>query len=149
MKSIATLGAVLLLALAGLAACGDDEATADCSGDEERDLNPVTDTLEVSAPKDNSYAFEQECLEATPGTITATFENPADISHDFCIEDSGGEELGCTELIVEGNAETRQYELEEGAYTFYCSVAGHREGGMVGELTVTESAEEPEPREAE
>ena len=141
MKGLTILAAALALCAPALAACGgDDEASANCGPAEAsgNDINPATDTLEVSAPANNDFVFDQGCLDATPGIVTATFHNPAELSHDFCIEDSGGEELGCTELIADGDTDTLQVELEEGEYTFYCSVAGHREDGMEGELTVRE-----------
>ena len=136
MKILAILVASLALGTAALAACGgDDEATADCGKQETEDVNPSTDTLDVSAPESGAFDYDQDCLEATPGTVTATFDNPAPIAHDFCIED-GGDELGCTELIADGDTDTLQVELDEGDYAYYCSVAGHREGGMEGVLTV-------------
>jgi plastocyanin len=134
MKKLVPL--LLMLALAGgtLAACGDDDESTDAA--ESSDVNPETDTIEVSAPSDGSLRFDQDSLDANAGTITVTFENPAPTAHDFCIEAEDGDELGCTDLVADGDTATQQFELEAGKYTFYCSVAGHREAGMEGELTV-------------
>ena len=125
----------LVLAALALAACGgdDEETTATETG---RDVNPATDTLDASAVPDGSLAFEQESLEADAGSVTTTFTNPAPIAHDFCVEDSGGGEVGCTEIVADGDTSTTTLELKAGDYTFFCSVAGHREGGMEGPLTV-------------
>ena len=134
MPRIATALALLVAALA-LAACGDDEetATTDTAPD---DLNPATESLEVSAVPDGSLAYEQESLETEAGEVTVTFTNPAPIAHDFCVEDDGGEEVGCTEIVADGDSTTTTLGLEAGEYAFFCSVAGHREGGMEGPLAV-------------
>ncbi len=126
---------VIALAPFALAACGGDDESGD-GADAADDANPATEAIEVSAPADGSFAYDQESLESDAGTITVTFRNPAPIAHDFCIEDPAGEELGCTDLVAEGDSDVAEFDLEPGEYTYYCSVAGHREGGMEGTLTV-------------
>ena len=124
----------LALSAMTLAACGgDDEATTESSTEAGGGAGPA---LQVSAVPDGGLAFEQESLETKPGLINVTFDNPAPIAHDFCVEDEDGNELGCTELIADGDTDVAEYDLEPGEYTYYCSVAGHRDGGMEGTLTV-------------
>ena len=135
MRRLATTLAVCALAPFALAACGGDDES-DSGAETTTDANPATDTLEVSAVEDGSFAYEQDSLEAGAGTVNVTFDNPAPIAHDFCVEDEGGEELGCTDLIADGDTDIAEFELEPGEYTYFCSVAGHREGGMEGTLTV-------------
>jgi plastocyanin len=129
MSRTAILFAAALAALI-LIACGGDDEGANGESD------PTTYGLAVSAPEDGSLEFEPETLESEPGSIVATFTNPAPIAHDFCVEGEGGEEIGCTRIVADGDESTTTLELEQGEYTFYCSVAGHREGGMEGSLTV-------------
>jgi plastocyanin len=134
MRKSAIALALFALAPFALAACGgDDEAdTAETT----EDANPAAEALEVSAPADGSFAFDQDSLESEAGTVNVTFENPAPVAHDFCVEDSGGDEVGCTEIVADGDDSVTTLQLEAGEYTFFCSVAGHREGGMEGPLTV-------------
>ncbi len=68
--------------------------------------------------------------------MTIDFNNPAQIGHDVAVEDSSGSELGATEVITESSAQLELSDLKAGDYTFFCSVPGHREGGMEGTLTV-------------
>ena len=134
MKKLVLLLALLALTGAAFSACGEDDS--DSGATQATDINPETDTIEASAPEDGSLEFDQESLEAKGSSVTVTFENPAPIAHDFCIEGSDGDELGCTELVADGDTSSQQFDLEPGEYTFFCSVAGHREAGMEGELTV-------------
>jgi plastocyanin len=90
--------------------------------------------LEISAPQDGTLAFDTDSLEATAGEVTISFDNPAAIEHDVAIEQDG-EELAKSDLVSDGTTEVTT-DLEPGEYTFYCSVPGHREGGMEGALTV-------------
>jgi uncharacterized cupredoxin-like copper-binding protein len=66
--------------------------------------------------------------------VTIEFDNQAAIEHDVAIEQDG-EEIAKSDLVSQGTAEVSA-DLEPGEYVFYCSVPGHREGGMEGTLTV-------------
>ena len=138
MKKLTALLAICALVPLTLAACGDDEdeTTAETTAEE-----TTADTgggggeaVPVSAVADGSFAFEEETLEAAAGPATFEFDNPASLGHDFCLEQDGSE-VGCTDTISEDST-TLEADLEPGEYTYYCSVSGHREGGMEGTLTV-------------
>jgi len=146
MKKASLLLVALALALFGLAACGDDDE--DDNGDTTAAETTTTDTtatdtaaggaggtVEISAPADGSLEYDQESVTAKAGAITVNFDNPASTAHDVVIEDESGNELARTDLVSEGQTSTT-VDLEPGTYTFYCSVAGHRQAGMEGTLTV-------------
>ena len=129
--------AITVLAPFGLASCGgDDEASSDDSGatSSESSSTGGGGTIAITAVPDGSFAYEEESAEAEAGENTIEFENPASLPHDVQIEGPDGD-LGGTETISEDSA-TFTVDLEPGDYTFYCSVTGHREGGMEGDLTV-------------
>jgi plastocyanin len=95
---------------------------------------PAANRLELSAVPSGEFRFDEETLRARPGTTSITMENPSPVQHNVSIEGSGADEEG--ETVGEGGTSTVTAELEPGRYTFYCSVPGHREGGMEGTLTV-------------
>lgn len=90
-------------------------------------------TLQLAADP-AALAFDETKLSAKPGEVTIDFDNPAPIPHNVVIEEDG-EELAGFEPISEAK-EALSADLEPGAYTFYCSVTGHRAAGMEGTLTV-------------
>ena len=66
---------------------------------------------------------------ATSGNVSASGVS--------CIDTKGNGVDVKGEVVATGGTSTVSEELEPGTYTFYCSVEGHREGGMEGTLTVT------------
>ena len=91
--------------------------------------------MSFEADPNGQLAYTTTEASAKAGDVTIDFNNPQSLTHDVAIEDSGGEEVGKTDLI--GNEETSTtVKLKPGTYTFYCSVPGHREAGMEGTLTV-------------
>ena len=141
MRKALILIAVIALAGFGLAACGGDDddeeetTAAATTTTETAGAGGGASTVEVSAPADGSLSFEQPDLTTRAGSVTISFTNPASVSHDVKVEDSSGSELGGTELVSQGEA-TATVDLQPGSFTFFCSVPGHREGGMEGTLTV-------------
>jgi len=91
--------------------------------------------LDVTSPPDGSLVFEPDGLEAPAGIITLVYENPSSVPHSIAVE-SEGQELGATQAITDSEVELKQ-KLAPGEYIFYCTVPGHREGGMEGDLTVS------------
>ena len=140
-----TLLFVLVIAVFGVAACGDDEEETPAAPTEEAAEEPVTaddagdgghaGTFAVSADPDGELAFTEESATVAAGHVTVEFDNPASLPHDVVIEDQQGKELARTEVISQDTA-SAEAELEPGEYTFYCSVDGHREAGMEGTLKV-------------
>jgi plastocyanin len=144
MRKLVLLAALAILAPLALAACGggDDETTP-------VETTPTTttqagggaggggggETISLSADPSGALAYEQTSLSAQAGNDTIDFDNPAPIGHDVCVEDSSGNEVGCSEVITQDKT-SLTVNLKAGDYTYYCSVDGHRAGGMEGTLTV-------------
>lgn len=138
------LSALLVLALASFAlvACGgDDDGTTTTATDtggaatEGGEKAGGGATLEFEADPNGELAYTTTEASTEAGKVTVDFKNPQGLSHDVAIEDSGGETVGKTEVIGEGET-SATVNLKPGEYTFYCSVPGHREAGMEGTLTV-------------
>lgn len=107
------------------AACGggDEEAgPADGGGGQ---------TLELAADPGGGLAYDKETLEASAGEVTIVLTNESSVEHDVRIEEL---DVG-TDIFSEGT-DSVTVTLEPGTYTFFCSVPGHREGGMEGTLAV-------------
>jgi plastocyanin len=91
-------------------------------------------TLTLSADPGGELSFDTGTLEAGAGQLTIEMENPSSVPHNVSIEGRGVDEEGKT--VGQGGTSTVTAELRPGEYDFYCSVAGHRQGGMEGTLTV-------------
>lgn len=153
MKKLAVLLALALAAMA-LVACGDDDegtTTTDTAaeespgaaaggedggeGEEGGEAAGGGSTLAFEAGPDTGLAYTSDEETTEAGEVTVEFTNAQSLAHDVAIEGSGGEQIGKTEVITEGEDSTT-VELEPGEYAFYCTVPGHREAGMEGTLTV-------------
>ncbi len=66
------------------------------------------------------------------GGVSITLLNKGAIYHDLKIE--GIEDFHLTALPEESDSD--QVMLGEGTYVFFCTIPGHRDAGMVGELVV-------------
>ena len=90
--------------------------------------------LTLSADPGGDLSFDTDTLEARAGQVTIEMENPSSVPHNVSVEGRGVNEEGKT--VGQGGTSTVTAELQPGEYDFYCSVAGHREGGMEGTLTI-------------
>jgi plastocyanin len=78
-------------------------------------------------------AFKFANAQATAGSVKITAQNPQSVDHNIAVTGNGVDQKG---PIVQKATSTVTVDLKPGTYTFYCSVPGHREGGMEGTLTV-------------
>jgi plastocyanin len=90
--------------------------------------------LRLSADPGGELRFDTPSLEARAGQVTLVMDNPSSVPHNVSIEGRGVDQEG--ETVGEGGRSTVRAELRPGEYDFYCSVAGHRQAGMEGTLTV-------------
>ncbi|HEY5943050.1 MAG TPA: cupredoxin domain-containing protein [Solirubrobacterales bacterium] len=148
MKKLAALFAVLIASLALVACGGGDDTTSDTtseappakeSGNEgEKEAEGGTAgaaTVDFEADPSGALAYTADTATAKAGEATVNFTNSSPVPHDVAIEDKGGETIAETEVLAEGSDSTTA-ELKPGEYTFFCTVPGHRQGGMEGTLTV-------------
>ena len=108
-----------------LAACGGDDDGGDAGGSEGGDDGIVVTALDT-------LAFDPDAIEAPAGEISFTLVNDGSLPHTFVIEDHESD----LKLSVGSSDGPSSITLEEGEYTYYCDVPGHRGGGMEGTLTV-------------
>jgi plastocyanin len=97
----------------------------------------ATETLDVSSPADGGLVFQPNGLIAKPGNVTITYDNPSPVPHSIAVATSNGNVLGQVQPFTAGKQSVQLNNLAAGKYVFYCTVPGHREAGMQGDLTVT------------
>ena len=91
-------------------------------------------TLDIPANPNGSLAYKYADAQAPPGKLTIESKNDASIGHDIAIEGNGVNAKG--PVVQNGGTSKFQVTLKPGTYTFYCTVPGHRQGGMQGKLVV-------------
>jgi plastocyanin len=119
---------VLLVAALGVTACGGG---ADGAAVDDGDSNGSSGGVTIGATE---FAYDPPDFSLPADTDTElTLENNGVVEHDIVVE-----ELDDIELVFAGAGEsvTETVNLPAGTYTFYCSIPGHRAGGMEGTLTV-------------
>ncbi len=79
-----------------------------------------------------SFEFDSKTIAVNKGDrVKITFISD-DVSHDICVEG-----YGCSQVISKGETTTLEFVAkEEGKLKFYCSVDGHRQFGMEGDLII-------------
>jgi plastocyanin len=127
---------LVLVPLALLAACGggdDDGAASGGHGDAHGENSEVAEGARTIAVTGEDFTFEPATLEAAVGEDLAIELTAVDLEHDFVID-----ELDAHVNAEAGETATGGFNTgdEPGSYTYYCSVPGHREAGMEGELVV-------------
>ena len=106
-------------------------------GKQQQPAPPAAATsLDVTSPDDGSLVFDPDGLEAQAGGLTIAYSNPSPVPHSLAVEDADGNVLGETEVFSAGEQEVTLDDLAPGEYVFFCTVPGHREAGMEGDLTV-------------
>jgi plastocyanin len=93
-------------------------------------------SLAVDSPSDGSLVFQPNGLTAKPGNITITYDNPSQVPHSIAVATSNGNVLGEVQPFTAGKESVDLTNVAAGKYVFYCTVPGHREAGMEGNLTV-------------
>jgi plastocyanin len=92
--------------------------------------------VRLRAGPGTELAFDKSDIQAKTGRVVVEMRNDGALPHDVSIEGGGVREKG--KVVREGGTSTVTADLKPGGYTFFCSVPGHRQGGMEGELTVTD-----------
>ncbi len=90
--------------------------------------------LALPADPNGQLAYITKVATAKAGPLQIDSKNDASIPHDIALEGNGVDEKGAE--VQGGGVSKISVTLKAGKYQFYCTVAGHREGGMEGTLTV-------------
>ena len=126
------LTAVLSMALA---ACGG--GTADTDTSEPAGDAPAAAAGEVTFVGTADLKWEETSKTVTlgDGPLEVTIECEGAVPHNVALEGEGVD----GEVIAECSGDdsgTGTIDVEPGTYTYVCLIPGHREAGMVGEITI-------------
>ena len=91
--------------------------------------------LEIPAA-DAGLAFVSTKAQAMTGAVEFTMPNPQDVQHNIALKDEGGQVVQEGEVVGKGGTSSFSADLKPGTFAFVCTVPGHEEGGMKGEITV-------------
>jgi plastocyanin len=87
--------------------------------------------LAIAADPGGQLVYVETKAEAPAGALEVEFTNESSTPHDWVLE---GTPLKTK--VITASKDTTSGTLKAGKYTYFCSVPGHREAGMEGELTV-------------
>ena len=90
--------------------------------------------LEIPAEPSGALAYTFASAEAPAGALELDSPNKSSVDHNIAVDGNGVDEKG--PVVKNGGVSKVSVDLDAGDYVFYCSVPGHREGGMEGKLTV-------------
>ena len=96
--------------------------------------------LSVSSPADGGLVYQPNGLTAKPGNVAITYDNPSQVPHSIAVATANGNVLGQVQPFTNGKQTVNLSNLAPGKYVFYCTVPGHRQAGMQGNLTVLAGA---------
>jgi plastocyanin len=96
---------------------------------------PAT-SLSVASPADGGLSYSPDGLTAKPGNVDISYDNPSQVPHSIAVATANGNVLGQVQPFTAGKQTVDLTNLAPGKYVFYCTVPGHREAGMQGNLTV-------------
>lgn len=92
--------------------------------------------LEIDADPTGQLAYVTNKATGTAGAVTVTMANKSGTPHNIALQQgASGAVLGAGAVVSSGTS-TVTATLKSGTYTFFCQVAGHRQAGMLGTLTV-------------
>jgi len=86
-------------------------------------------TVEVGGT--DALKFDADSYDSTKGCVEFVFVNEGSTPHTLLIKNVKDFKLSI------GNEDKGAVDLEPGAYTMFCDIAGHEEAGMIAELTVS------------
>jgi uncharacterized cupredoxin-like copper-binding protein len=90
--------------------------------------------LQINPDPNGQLLYDASAATGTAGSLTIVSVNKAAVPHNIALQGAGVNALGA---IVQGGGTSKiTVTVKAGKYTFYCSVPGHRQAGMVGTLTV-------------
>jgi plastocyanin len=93
--------------------------------------------LEIDANPDGQLAYQVSSATAPAGALEIDSRNASATPHDIAVQEgTSGRVLGVGKVVSGGGVSTVRVSLRPGRYTFYCTVPGHRQGGMQGKLVV-------------
>jgi mono/diheme cytochrome c family protein len=116
---------------------GQDKGILAAAGQPKVSSKPVVaqnGTLNIDANPTGALAFTAISATARPGQVQLVMKNPSNIQHNIAVKDGGLDEKG--PVVGSGGTSRLSANLRPGKYVFYCSVPGHEDGGMKGNLTV-------------
>ena len=90
--------------------------------------------LALPADPNGQLAYITKEATAPAGPLEIDSKNESSVPHDIAVEGNGVNEKG--ETVQGGGISKVNATFKAGKYEFYCTVSGHREGGMEGTLTV-------------
>lgn len=115
---------------------GEDKGILASAGKPKVSTKPVmakNGLLDIDADPTGALAFTAVNAIAEAGQVQFAMENKANVPHNIAVR-NGSETKG--PVVGQGGTSKFSAKLKAGKYTFFCSVPGHEDGGMKGNLTV-------------